>query len=193
MFNITPKGYKGRVKMVMIVQLKKFVKVMKSDVKYSRLYTTFTAHENFSIPVEELHEELKVGHQLRKVRSLNTTDPRFVDKLIEAVLADQGLRSRATEIMIQCTRSYALMEEAVTKLRYYLLLSYGEELKGFKTKEERLQIVNMALDPFNSFLTDVSTLKESCLLLVGDIDKAAWALKSMVEAYKIHSSPETRL
>jgi hypothetical protein len=179
--------------MAVKVSLQRFVKVLKSDSKYKRLYTTFSTHENFTLPLEDFYEELRTGHKLRKVRKLNSTDPNFVDKLITAVLNDQSLRSRTTEILIQCSRSHALMEEAVTKLRYHLLLSYGEELVGFRTKEERLQIVNMALSPFNTFLSEASTLKESCLLLTADIDKAAWALKSLVEAFKIHSVPETRL
>jgi hypothetical protein len=174
-------------------QINSVVAQMRKDVKFKRLKTTFATHENFRLPLESLMDEIKLAHQQRVVRRLNTTDPNFVDRVIEAHLNDQAVRSRTTEIIIRCVRAHTLLLNAVESLRYHLLIVFSDELKSFRTIAERAQVVNMAIRTFESFLTDVSVLKESAQLVVGDIDKAAWALKSVITAMEMHHNPERRL
>lgn len=166
---------------------------MRKDVKYKRLRSTFATHENFRLPLDSLMDELKLLHQERKVRRLNPTDPQFIDKVIEANLNDQAARSRITEILVRCVRSHTLLSSAVESLRYHLLITYSENLKSFRTIAERAQIVNMTLKTFETFLTDVSVLKESAQLVIGDIDKAQWSLKAIIDALKLHHSDERRI
>lgn len=178
---------------MMKVQIQPLLKEMKEDPKYKRLKKTFSEHENFRLPLDSLLDEIKSIHRDRKVRSLNPTDPKFVDKLIIANHDDQGKRSRVTEIMIRSLRAQALLQSAVDSLRFYLLTTFSVELRSFSTKEERTNIVNMALKPFEEFLVDVSVLKESAQLLVNDIDKTAWNLKLSLSALELHVAKERKL
>jgi hypothetical protein len=179
--------------MAMKVRIQPIVNVMRQDVKYKRLKSTFATHENFRLPLESLMDELKLAHSQRSVRTLNPTDPRFVDNVIEANLKDQAVRSRTTEIIIRCVRAHTLLANSVESLKYHLLISYSNDLKSFRTVAERAQIVNMTLKRFDTFLTDVMVLKDSAQLVVNDIDKASWALKSVLQAMELHHSPERRL
>jgi hypothetical protein len=179
--------------MAIKVQIQPVLKVLRRDPKYKTLLDTFKNHENFNLPLESLLDELKFMHKKRIIRKLNPTDPKFADNVIKAALDDQAKRSRITEIMVRCVRAHALLSSAVDSLRYHLLATYSEELRSFRTKEERAQVVNMVLKQFNSFLTNVSVVKESAQLIVADIDKSAWSLRLVVDTYKIHAAPETRL
>lgn len=183
----------SRSKVQKTTSMQAAINIMRKDEKYRRLRTTFSTHENFRLPLESLMDELKLSHQERSVRRLNPTDPQFVDKLIEANLRDQAVRSRTTEILIRCVRAHTLLSNALESLRYHLLIKYDKELRGFRTVAERSQVVSMALKNFESFLTDVSVLKQSAELVVADVDKAAWSLKNVVSALSLHTARESRL
>jgi len=182
-----------QVKKPVKTRVQSIVLLLRKDPKYKRLKTTFATHENFRIDLPTLLEELETSHKIRKVRRLNPTDPEFVDKLIDASLDDQSKRSRATEILIRCVRSHSLLLNAVDNLRYHLLTTYSNELRPFSTKEERLQVVKMALRTFDVFLANVTVVKDSANLIVIDIDKSAWTLKGVVQAMELHVSRERHI
>ncbi len=169
------------------------ISTMRKDPKYKRLKETFSTHETFRLPLDDLMLELTGLHRSRKVRILNPTDPEFVAKVVESVLNDQAIRSRTTEILIRCVRAHALLSHSVEGLKYHLLTTYADSLKTYRTKDERAQIVNSTLRTFEKFLSDVLTLKESAQLVVNDIDKASWSLKSVLSALELHMAPERRI
>jgi hypothetical protein len=179
--------------MAIKVKISPLLKVLRKDEKYVRLKETFSTHENFRLPVEQLIEELKDSHKIRQVRRLNPTDPEFAKKVISAILDDQAKRSRATEILVRAVRAESLMQNALDSLKYHLLLTYSEELRSFRTKEERLQIINTTLKQFNTFLKNVNVLKETANLIVMDIDKAAWSLKSVISVLELHTRRESHV
>lgn len=166
------------------------VRTLKRDEKYKKLKETFSTHENFKIPVESLLDELKILHSDRLIRSLNSTDPKIIEKLLEANLKEQSIRARVTEILIRCVRSHSLLTKAINSLKYHLLMSYPDELKSFRTKEERNQIVTVALKRFDEYLADLAVLKESASLVASDIDKASWNLRLMVDTLKLRIGPD---
>lgn len=175
------------------VRVESAVLIMRRDPKYKKLKHTFDTHENFQLALEDLTQELMQSHQNRLVRRLNYTDPKFVDAVINASIKEQATRSRITEIMVQCMRSHTLLNNAIESLKYHLLVTYTDELRSFRTKEERMQIVNMALRTFNKYLGDLLAVKESAQLMAADIDKSSWNLKLIVEAMKLHIARESSL
>ena len=179
--------------MAIKVQIQPILKVMRGDPKYKKLRATYSTHENFRLPTDTLLSELNDLHRARSIRILDPTDPQFIDKVIEANLKDQATRSRTTEILVRALRAHSLLTRGVESLRFYLLITYSEELRSFRTKEERLQIVNMALQGFEEFLGKALLLKETAQLVATDIDKSAWNLKLVVESLKLHHSPESRI
>lgn len=173
--------------------LKPTVKLMKRDSRYKRLKESFDSLPAFQVPVAKLADEVETLHNLREIRRLNTEDPGFVDHLIKANTNDQSVRGRLTAIMMTCVRSSMELEKAVKTLRHHLLVTFTEELKSFRTKEERVQVVDMALTPFTKYLSSLDMLKESAQLVVIDIDKGNWSLRTTIEALKLHTARERNI
>lgn len=163
---------------------------MQEDPKYKRLRNSFDTADTYRIPFDELQKEIETLHKMREIRRLNTDDPAFVDQLIKANTNDQSIRGRLTEVLMKCVRSGASLNSAMDALKYHLLLTYSDALKAYRTKEERQYIVTMALSPFVRYTDRVSALKESAQLVIADIDKGNWAIRTSIDALKLHVAKE---
>ena len=177
----------------MKVSVKSVLTTLRSDKRYKRLLESFDTSPAFRIPKESLAEEIKVIHELREIRRLNTNDAAFVDKVIKANTHDQAQRSRLVEIIVVCTRISNKLTEAIEALKQHYMLEYVDHLRQFRTKEERNLVLNMALRKFIRFVNEVESLKEMANIVVLDIDKAAWSLKNTIEALKISSAREVNI
>ncbi len=173
--------------------LKPIILKMQEDPKYQRLRNSFDTSETYRIPFDELLKEIETLHKMREIRRLNTEDPAFVDQLIKANTNDQSIRSRLTEILMRCVRAGTSLSSAIEALKHHLLLTHGEILKSYRTKEERQYVVTMSLLPFVRYTTRVTALRESAQLVIADIDKGAWAIRTSIEALKLHVAKERHL
>ncbi len=173
--------------------LKPLIQAMKKDPKYKRLRGSFDTLPVYQLPTDTLITEVETQHKLREIRRLNSADPGFVDALIKANTNDQAIRGRVTEIVMACVKATSSLDDAVEALRYHLLMTFTDELKSFRTKDERVQVVNMVLMPFTKYTQKIAVLKEVAQLVVSDIDKGAWALRSSIEALKLHVSREQNI
>jgi len=115
--------------------IQSIIKEMKKDAKFKRLRTAFDTLPMYQLPIENLITEIESSHKIRKIRRLNPEDPKFVDALIQANVNDQATRSRMTEIMMTCIRASTTLEAALEALSNHLLITYSEQLRGFRTKE----------------------------------------------------------
>jgi hypothetical protein len=170
-----------------------FVQKLKKNKKYITLKDLFNDMPIYDMPLDKLMEEVETLHKQRKIRRLDSTDHLFLDKVVEANVQDQSVRARITEIMLLCLKASSSLSTAIEALQYHLLLEYGEELKSFRTKEERLRLVQISLKPFKEYIENVNILKDMCLLVVSDIDKAAWSLSKNIDAMKIGTNKEHSL
>lgn len=178
--------------MAVKVDVKEIVSNIKDDRKFLRLKKIFSTHETYKLSTDKLLEEIKSCHQIRKVRRLNVTDTNFVDNLIDASLLDQAQRSRLTEILIQCVRAQTSLEQALESLKFHLLTTFSSSLTSFRTKEERQQVIQLALKEFSRFLADVDIVKQAATLVITDIDKASYALKNSITAIQLHHAAKER-
>lgn len=169
------------------------LKEIRRDQKYKRLRLSFDEAPMYQLPLDKLIEEVETAHKLRSIRRLNSQDPGFVDAVVVANTLDQGTRSRLTEILMSCARAISTLDRAVEALKQYLLITYSNELKSFRTKEERSMVINMALAPFIRYVERVETLKNIVDLVIVDIDKGGWSLRTSIEVLKIHTSKERTL
>lgn len=172
---------------------KTVVTILHRDKRYKRLLDTFNTASLYNIPREKLIAELKDIHSLREVRRLNVRDPEYVDKLLNANAHDQAQRSRCTEILMSCVHVTEQLNRALSALKDHLLLEYSDQLRQFRTKEERMQVLNIALRKFTRFLDNIKVLHALTELVIGDIDKAAWAMRASIEALKITRGREHNL
>lgn len=174
----------------MITDVSAIVKELRKDERYKRLKNAFDTAPIYQISVSKLLTEIDSLQALRKVRRLNSSDPKFVDRVIEANLYEQVARSRLTEIMMSCIRVQSTLNSAIESLKAYYLTSHSLTLKSVRTKEERLQVINVVLSVFIKYVNKISMLKESANLVISDIDKTSWNLRLIIDAVKISHKPE---
>lgn len=174
--------------------LKPVLKAMRKDEKYRRLKKAFDTAPMFQLPIETLADEIETLHKTRLIRRLDPSgEGKFADDIIRANTQDQSVRGRLTEIMVQCNRVVFKLKKALKTMRYHLMLSFTDELRSFRTIEERRQIVEMVLRPFEDYIMDMEMLKESATLVVTDIDKGNFSLSRTIDVLEMHVKREGRV
>lgn len=164
-------------------------RLVKGDEKYQNFKRSVDKNPNLSLPFEDLHEELNRLHRTRSVRSLQRSDKRFTENVLDAKLEDQRYRSRCAEILSSTIPVTGTYTETLTNLRDYLLLEYGKRIGG--TKNERQQFMENVLRPFFRRIHRVEQLKEHCRFIIDDIDKAGYTFNNLIELIKLLGKPET--
>jgi len=131
--------------------------------------------------------EVETLHKARKSRFLRKPS---ATALLEASAVDTGARSRMVELRMRAralSREVGMANEALTNFMWNKKLLPGptNEARSRQAKAvtRRGQEVRAALDAFVENVDDA----------VEDIDKAAWAMKLMMEAIEVISRKETVL
>ncbi len=158
---------------------------LRADRRCARLLTLFHELPMYQLDADSLIKEIEQIHKARSVRFLTQSSPRFIEAVVDASLMDQANRSRLAEISMACYKAESTLNEALVPLKSYLLMTYSADFSGVRTKEERIQIINMALAPFTKFLDRITRTKSLASMVIEDIDKGAWVIKSLIESLKL--------
>ena len=169
------------------------VNALKADKRVLRLKSNFDTKAIFNLDTARLYDEILSYHKIREIRRLNPQEPKFLEHLLKANTDDQTYRSRMTEIMVECGRANSVLEKSVDYLTQYFITAYSPELKSYRTAVERAYVIKAALKPFYDYINEVTSVKEAALMVVKDIDTAAWSLKLSVSIMQMHHSPERNL
>ena len=169
------------------------IRVLRRDERYQRLKNLFDTSPQYRLPIDHLSDEVLTLHKTRAIRRLNSLDPNIVDSVVKAITVDQANRSRLTEISITCLSAKTSLEDALDALRYHLLAAYEEDLRQFRTKDERMVVMDMTFRQFRKYIMRVDVLRASTELVVQDIDKGAWAVRALIDALKIHAAREVNI
>lgn len=163
---------------------------IRADKRCERLMTLFQELPIYQLPIEDMTKEIEQIHKARGIRFLSQSSPRFIEAIVDASLLDQANRSRLTEISMACYKAHSTLSEALDPLKTYLLLTYASDLQGIRTKEERNQIIYMALVPFFKFTSKVEQVRTLASMVIDDIDKGAYSLQRLIASYQINSKRE---
>lgn len=177
----------------MATELKAILNSMRADIKYKRLRQSFEQLPIYQIAVDTMLEEISVLHKMREIRRLNPSDPRFVDQLIRANTTDQSQRGRLTEILMTCIRAIQSLTRACNALKQHLLTTHSQELRSFRTKEERSNVIDLVLAPFMRYVHKVQLLADTAKLVIDDITSGSWSLKLSVQALQIERTRESTI
>lgn len=165
---------------------------VKKDPKVKRFQEAFDTNPAFSLPFSTLHEELSSMHTTRMTRSLRRgkNSINFTRNIVDAMLQDQAVRSRCTEILGECVKINNGMKTTLQHLRDYLLVEHSAILRTLPTQAERKSFIEYVLRSFYEYLQNIDTLQEHCRIVIEDIDKAGYSHKNTIEAIKILVKPE---
>ena len=165
--------------------LKPLREKLRNDSRCQRLKTLFQELPLYQVPVDDYLKEIEQIHKGRSIRFLTQSSPRFIEAVVDASLLDQANRSRLTEISMHCYKAESTLGEALDNLKTYLLLAYSADLSFIRTKDERMQILNITLAPFIKFMKEVAKVRAVADMVISDVDKGAWSLKLLVSAYQL--------
>ena len=166
-------------------QLASLKRMLNRDKRMLRLKDSFDTLPEYRMDFRDLHEELDTMMSTRPIRSLNTKG-NFIDNITEAMLTDQQYRSRVTEIMMACVKTEKKLGRSIDQIGDYLRTEYHSQIMAvFRTKADRVTFTDHILRKYINYLDKVDELKQRCMLLTTDIDKAGYAFKGMLEAVQI--------
>lgn len=160
---------------------------LRSDRRCTRLMTLFQELPIYQLPIDDFLKEIEHIHKARNIRFLSQASPRFIESVVDASIMDQANRSRLVEISMACYKAENTLLEALDPLKTYLAMTYSSDLTFIRTKDERNQLLNMALAPFMKFIGRVQQVRQLSTMVIDDVDKGAWSIKALIAAMQLKS------
>lgn len=160
------------------------------DVIWKRFRTQ--VRELDAIDVDKYLQELKTMHKSRTVRVLGAMTQTSGKKVGDAVSQEIAVRSRCTEIILECIVMRNLLNAASSTLKKHVEANYPKTLKqlGLTTVTQRRNILQALTDPHLEKLDTLNTVIEIADLIVADIDQAGFGIKHINEALAVATRRE---
>jgi DNA repair ATPase RecN len=164
--------------------IERIEKKLKKDERYKRLKEMFSTYPEYRLNFDDLMAELKVLHKGRKILSVpNPNAGDFVKKLTEAAQHDHMFRSRIAEILVECSSVRSKLNKSLDAVTKHILHTYSTDLKSFRTKEERMNLVSTLLNKFYSYLYSVENIVDMCKVYIDNIDKGSYMVRELVQMH----------
>ena len=158
--------------------------IIKKDKRYKRFDELCATNTDWHIPYDEWRLECRSLHSGRKVKRLKTSSAKFARQLVSAVANETAVRSRLTEMLVQCTTVHAQISRHLDALTDWLTIEYAQEMSRVaKTIKEREAFVNDLMAAHRKQMFEVGNLIEEVKFYIQDIDKTGYAVKAMAEVF----------
>ncbi len=158
-------------------------KLLAKDANWKRFLNILEASERLSDFDNYANEVLNI-HKGRKSRQL-VYKASSAKRLIEANMQDISFRSRCVEIMIEVRRARRLLNISLDSIKNHILATYQTYLSAYRTKAERDIYVSSLVSDAEAKLAEFESIIEVCELVVSDIDKTSWSMKSILDAMEL--------
>ncbi|UAW53284.1 hypothetical protein pEaSNUABM30_00166 [Erwinia phage pEa_SNUABM_30] len=163
---------------------------VKNDKRYKKLRDIYKTNDIFQQPLAELQEEARRLFKMRKVRTLNISDPQALNKVAESIIQDQSYRSRMTEIMTHIHTASKLLNDMLERFQDYASVTYAKDLKAVGAAKERERCVRNIMAEYYRYADQLELLKEELDLYIKDIDKCGFAYRALVDTMNIINQRE---
>lgn len=154
---------------------------VKSDARYKKLRDIYKTNALFQMPLTEYQDEARKLFKMRKVRTLNISDPHALNKLAESIIQDQSYRSRMTEIITHIHTASKLLNDMLERFQDYASVTYAKDLKAVGAAKERERCIRNIMAEYYRYADGLELLKEELDLYIKDIDKCGFAYKALVD------------
>lgn len=164
---------------------------IRNDPKYKKFKKIYKEASRISLTT--WLEEIENAHSVRKSRRLGLENRGLsATNVAEALMEDQGYRSRIIEIQSQVTKFRAWMKQAYENTFDQILTKHYADIPG-GTKGLKEQWVHNKLDFGHKLLSRMDNLLNTADMVVGDIDKAAWSMHNTIKAIEIINSNDREI
>ena len=146
----------------------------------------------YAFPFEDTLAEIQDLHKQLEIRRLTAKSLRRGQqkKLLEANLQNQSYRSRIIELLVQSRQFHANLEREYKLTRDYLLQRYPDQFAEYRTKEERMRSLDTLFEPVVDLLGQYTNLHATAELIIDDLDKASWSIKSTLDILNLGGKKE---
>lgn len=165
-------------------------KKLAQDVVWKRFRTQVRDLE--AVDVEKYLDELRKMHKSRSVRMLGAMTQTSGKKVGDAVSQEIAVRSRCTEIVLDCIVMRNLLTTATSVLKKHIEANYPKTLRtmGVTTVTQRRNLLDALTNPYLEKLDSLHTVIEIADLIVADIDQAGFGIKHINEALQVATRRE---
>lgn len=170
--------------------LKRIRLKVKNDKRYKKLRDIYKTNDIFQQPLAELQDEARKLFKMRKVRTLNISDPTALNKLAESIIQDQSYRSRMAEILTHIHTASKLLNDMLERFQDYATVTYAKDLKAVGAAKERERCIRNIMAEYYRYADSLDLLKEELDLYIKDIDKCGFAFKALVDTMNIINQRE---
>lgn len=170
--------------------LKRIRLKVKNDKRYKKLRDIYKTNDIFQQPLAELQDEARKLFKMRKVRTLNISDPNALNKLAESIIQDQSYRSRMTEILTNVHTASKLLNDMLERFQDYASVTYAKDLKAVGAAKERERCIRNIMAEYYRYADSLEQLKDEIDLYIKDIDKCGFAFKALVDTMNIINQRE---
>ena len=166
-----------------------FLEAVKTDTKLKRLQEVLASGVFTTIDPVSLSKELIGLHTTKSVSQLSfdRISARPAKVLAAALLSNQGYRSRAVAIKIDCFEISKKLEERIETASKYLLVRYNNQLSEFKTAKDKQAAVDLVLEDFLKLNKKLESTMYVADRVIDDLDKAGWAIKNVIDLFNLQA------
>lgn len=165
-------------------------------LKYNTIFAQFKAKTDLIKIDLELDQKMAQRLMLKSVQLGDDVDYTALRTMIvNASIDSQVLRSRLCHMHIEIHKSLKRLNDRSSILRKYLFATYRPQLEahGLKTQADKNYVIDSCFLQSDLFLTELTTLKESIVFFIEDLDKNLWTLKSLVDVLEISFKTRTNV
>lgn len=161
------------------------VKEIRAGQAYKTFKSVFEAVAK-RVDTEAATREVISLHLGRTSRTLSTKKERYSPQvLIDASLNDLSARARMVELRVRADLNLSTLREAISAFSKHVQTEYADELKEYRTAEQRKALVDRCIKQAREFLASGEAFIETVDTLVKDIDQGGHSLRHVIECLKL--------
>lgn len=167
------------------------IKEIRNDPQYKKFQDLLLAVQK-RIDIDRLYKETMALHESRTSRSLRDGDRYSPEKLIDANLVDLSARSRLVKIRATNAKQLSHLQEGMKAMHRYISTQYDEDLKDYRTKEQRAAVIDRVLKAANEFMAECESLGNIIDMVIKDIDQGSHAMRHVIDCLKLWTESKGR-
>jgi len=170
-----------------------FVTAAKEDLRMKKMFRLLESGIYHKVDPDTLIKELETLHTSKSIHGLKfeTIEASPKKYLTKAIQENQGFRSRAVAIKIDCYRTANLLQEHIESMVKYLTTKYNVQLSAeFKTAKDKSAAIDFLLEDFYELKKKLDTVLWVADQIVADLDKAGWSIANVIKLFELQARRE---
>lgn len=166
--------------------------IIRGDTRYKKFKKILMASKD-KLDFEKDRQEALMLHSGLLVRTIYGKKLYSSKTLLESLSQVQANRSRLVELRVRSSIELSYVQEASKALRRYVYTTYADDLKEYRTKDQREALFLRLTAVAEEFLSEGESHLGLLDTLIKDLDQAGFAMKNMVETFKLLDGKEGKI